>query len=132
MNFQRLEDSPYVPNALGEQPFPTWKRIDMLQDHLRSADQGVAASEGGTITMEDYQDALNAGGGLVPRFGFILGQKKPSHGGLFNRAANLGYRPAVKLSGTSIYFALKYSPNVLACLSIRWFDAAPVPNTPFI
>jgi hypothetical protein len=53
LNFQQLEDSPYVPNALGEQPFPTWKRIDMLQDHLRSADQGVAASEGGTITMED-------------------------------------------------------------------------------
>jgi hypothetical protein len=58
---QRLEDSPYAPKALGEQPFPTWKRIDMLQDHLPSADQGVAASEGGTITMEDYQDALNAG-----------------------------------------------------------------------
>jgi|TARA_B110000093_G_scaffold175691_1_gene210329 hypothetical protein len=76
LNFQQLEDSPYVPNALGEQPFPTWKRIDMLQDHLRSADQGVAASEGGTITMEDYQDALNAGGGLSPSFWFYFGSKK--------------------------------------------------------
>jgi hypothetical protein len=75
LNFQQLEDSPYVPNALGEQPFPTWKRIDMLQDHLRSADQGVAASEGGTITMEDYQDALNAGG-LSPSFWFYFGSKK--------------------------------------------------------
>ena len=76
LNFQRLEDSPYVPNALGEQPFPTWKRIDMLQDHLRSADQGVAASEGGTITMEDYQDALNAGGGRCPSVWFYFGSKK--------------------------------------------------------
>jgi hypothetical protein len=75
LNFQQLEDSPYVPNALGEQPFPTWKRIDMLQDHLRSADQGVAASEGGTITMEDYQDALNAGG-RSPSFWFYFGSKK--------------------------------------------------------
>ncbi len=58
--------------------------------------------------------------------------KKPSYGWLFNRPAKLGYRPTAKLSGTSIYFALKYSPKVLACLSIRWFDAAPVPNTPFI
>ena len=32
--------------------------------------------------------------------------------------------------GTSMCLARRYSPSDLACLSMRWLDAAPVPSTP--
>lgn len=51
---ERLSDSPYVPTADGQQPFPSWKRIDLLQDALPTKDQGRTEAEGGTITFEDY------------------------------------------------------------------------------
>ena len=54
----RVSDSPYVPNAEGEQPFPAWKRIDGLQDALPPADQGRAEDEGGVITEGEYAVAL--------------------------------------------------------------------------
>ncbi len=57
----RVETSPYVPDAEGNQPYPSWKRIDLVQDSLRPEDQGRAEAEGGTITMEDYGAALAAG-----------------------------------------------------------------------
>ncbi|MEM9623214.1 MAG: pyridoxamine 5'-phosphate oxidase family protein [Pseudomonadota bacterium] len=57
----RLETSPYVPNEKGEQPYPAWKRIDGLQDHLRPQDQGRAVQEGGTITDEEYGQAVAEG-----------------------------------------------------------------------
>jgi len=57
----RTETSPYVPDEAGAQPFPAWKRIDILQDFLPAADQGKADAVGGTITQEDYGQALAAG-----------------------------------------------------------------------
>ena len=57
----RVETSPYVPDAEGKQPFPVWKRIDGLQDHLREDDRGRAEGAGGVVTEEQYTEALMAG-----------------------------------------------------------------------
>ncbi|EED36487.1 pyridoxamine 5'-phosphate oxidase family protein [Luminiphilus syltensis NOR5-1B] len=58
---QRVESSPYVPASDGTQPFPAWKRIDVLQDSLRPQDKGRAEIEGGTITQDEYGEKLEAG-----------------------------------------------------------------------
>ncbi len=58
---RRVEASPYVPDADGKQPYPAWKRIDHIQDHLRPADRGRADAEGGCITEEQYGEALAKG-----------------------------------------------------------------------
>jgi len=58
---QRVTDSPYVPDTAGKQPFPSWKRIDILQDALPSDDQGRTDQEGGVITFDDYVEKLMEG-----------------------------------------------------------------------
>ena len=58
---QRVETSPYLPDANGSQPFPAWKRIDGLQAVLHPDDQGRAEEEGGTITEEQYLDKVQQG-----------------------------------------------------------------------
>ena len=58
---QRVETSKYVPDANGEQPYPTWKRIDGLQDHLLPGDRGKVEAAGGVITEQEYGEALAAG-----------------------------------------------------------------------
>jgi uncharacterized protein len=58
---KRLETSKYVPDEKGDQPFPTWKRIDLLQGALPGKDQGTAEKAGGLITIEEYQKALEDG-----------------------------------------------------------------------
>jgi len=57
----RVESSPYVPNAAGEQPFPAWKRIAPLQPVLHPDDQGRAESEGGLLTEEEYLEKVAEG-----------------------------------------------------------------------
>lgn len=56
-----MAPSPYVPDGDGNQPYPSWKRIDLLQDALPPDDQGRADDEGGTITVEEYAARLAAG-----------------------------------------------------------------------
>ncbi len=58
---RRTEDSPYVPDADGQQPYASWKRIDLMQPFLPSDDQGRADEAGGEITVEDYLDRLSKG-----------------------------------------------------------------------
>jgi len=58
---QRIENSRHVPDAAGQQPLATWKRIDGLQQHLPASDQGRAEQEGGLITAEEYGAALSKG-----------------------------------------------------------------------
>lgn len=58
---QRVSDSPYVPDDSGEQPHPSWKRIDMVQDSLPDSAQAKTEAEGGTITFDDYVEKLMAG-----------------------------------------------------------------------
>lgn len=57
----RTSQSPYVPDAHGEQPLPAWKRIDGLQSVLPPKDLGRAEADGGTITGEEYARRLAAG-----------------------------------------------------------------------
>ncbi len=58
---KRVSESPYVPKENGEQPHPSWKRIDMLQDSLPDNERAITQAEGGTITFDDYVDKLMAG-----------------------------------------------------------------------
>lgn len=58
---QRVEASPYVPDAAGDQPYPAWKRIDVIQPLLHPRDQGKALEHGGTITQDEYADMLKRG-----------------------------------------------------------------------
>lgn len=57
----RQETSRYVPDAKGQQPYATWKRIDGMQQHLVPQDQGKALESGGVITPEEYGAALARG-----------------------------------------------------------------------
>ncbi|EFO33822.1 pyridoxamine 5'-phosphate oxidase-related, FMN-binding [Roseibium sp. TrichSKD4] len=59
--YNRVEASPYVPDACGDQPHPSWKRIDFVQGSLGAEDRERTQSAGGEITMEDYMDHLIAG-----------------------------------------------------------------------
>lgn len=57
----RAAASPYVPDDEGRAPYPSWKRIDLLQDALHPDDQARTGAEGGVITIEDYGAKLAAG-----------------------------------------------------------------------
>ncbi|MEM7741393.1 MAG: pyridoxamine 5'-phosphate oxidase family protein [Pseudomonadota bacterium] len=57
----RVEASPYVPDAAGDQPYPSWKRIDGFQPVLPQKDQGRAEESGGLITADQYADLLAKG-----------------------------------------------------------------------
>lgn len=46
--------SPHVPDAAGQQPFPTWKRIDVLAEVLSDEDKMKVVEAGGTMSAEQY------------------------------------------------------------------------------
>ncbi|MFK7916769.1 MAG: pyridoxamine 5'-phosphate oxidase family protein [Ilumatobacter sp.] len=50
----RVRSSEYVPDADGVQPYPAWKRIDMIQPFLAESDQGKAVAAGGEIDVDEY------------------------------------------------------------------------------
>lgn len=58
---KRLETSEYVPDDEGNQPYPAWKRIDLIQSFLPPQDQGRAAETGGEISIEEYLELLANG-----------------------------------------------------------------------
>jgi predicted pyridoxine 5'-phosphate oxidase superfamily flavin-nucleotide-binding protein len=47
--------SPHVPDAAGHQPFPAWKRIDLLADSLPQKDLPKVSAAGGPIPVTEYQ-----------------------------------------------------------------------------
>jgi uncharacterized protein len=47
--------SPHVPDEQGHQPFPAWKRLDVLADGLSDRDRDTVMSSGGLISIEAYQ-----------------------------------------------------------------------------
>ncbi len=57
----RARASEYVPDADGRAPYPSWKRIDAIQDVLPPGDQGRTGAEGGAITFADYVGRLQSG-----------------------------------------------------------------------
>ncbi|WP_040492425.1 pyridoxamine 5'-phosphate oxidase family protein [Ilumatobacter nonamiensis] len=57
----RVASSEYVPDADGAQPYPAWKRMDLIQPVLSDRDQGRAAAAGGEIDVEEYARRLADG-----------------------------------------------------------------------
>ena len=58
---ERVRSSDYVPDEHGAQPYPAWKRIDLIQPFLSEGDQGRAADAGGEIDVEEYARRLADG-----------------------------------------------------------------------
>lgn len=56
---QRVRASEYVPDAGGDAPRPSWKRLDVVQDVL--PDAARTAEEGGPITFEEYVGKVRSG-----------------------------------------------------------------------
>jgi hypothetical protein len=56
---QRVRASEYVPDAGGDAPRPSWKRLDVVQDVL--PDAARTAGEGGPITFEEYVGKVRSG-----------------------------------------------------------------------
>ena len=46
--------SPHLPDKSGHQPFPAWKRIDVIADALSDQDKNKVAEAGGTIAIDAY------------------------------------------------------------------------------
>ena len=47
--------SPHVPDASGHQPFPNWKRLDVIAEVLCEKDQAAVSAAGGTVAVADYR-----------------------------------------------------------------------------
>ncbi|HEU5443237.1 MAG TPA: pyridoxamine 5'-phosphate oxidase family protein [Steroidobacteraceae bacterium] len=47
--------SPHVPDENGRQPFPAWKRIDLIADSLPERDRTRVMSAGGPIGIDAYR-----------------------------------------------------------------------------
>jgi len=60
-NYIRVKNSPYIPDEKGETPFPSWKRIDLVQDVLTAEDRSRVSDEGGEITIQEYEKKLEKG-----------------------------------------------------------------------
>ncbi len=58
---QRIATSKFVPDENGGQPFPAWKRIDVIQEALPGRDQGQAEANGGTMSTEEYARRVQDG-----------------------------------------------------------------------
>ena len=57
----RLQDnklSVHVPDGRGEQPFPAWKRIDVIADSLSEKDRARVEQEGGAFPIQKYPGEL--------------------------------------------------------------------------
>ncbi|MEM8653220.1 MAG: pyridoxamine 5'-phosphate oxidase family protein [Pseudomonadota bacterium] len=58
---ERIAASPYVPDDKGQQPHPSWKRIDAVQPTLTDEERQRTAEAGGPITPDDYVEKLMKG-----------------------------------------------------------------------
>ncbi len=54
----RVETSRYVPDDEGRAPLAPWKRIDVMQDVLSTAERSQVEAEGGRISVEQYEEIL--------------------------------------------------------------------------
>jgi hypothetical protein len=53
-NFTPRSLSVHVPDEAGRQPFPAWKRIDVIAESLSDRDKKRVDAAGGTIAVADY------------------------------------------------------------------------------
>lgn len=58
---ERVEPSPYVPDADGEAPLPAWKKMGDIRPFLTPADQARAEAAGETLSIEDYAERVRTG-----------------------------------------------------------------------
>ncbi|ABE50769.1 pyridoxamine 5'-phosphate oxidase family protein [Methylobacillus flagellatus] len=58
---QRVQHSPYVPQAGCTTRTPQWKRLDSVQDVLRQPDLEKVSRMGGPITIEEYMELVLQG-----------------------------------------------------------------------
>jgi uncharacterized protein len=54
-NLSLRRASPHIPDESGHQPFPAWKRIDVIADSLPARDKDKVAAAGGTIAVDSYR-----------------------------------------------------------------------------
>lgn len=47
--------SPHVPDDTGRQPFPAWKRLDLIEDALPDRDRQKVAAAGGPLPLDAYR-----------------------------------------------------------------------------
>jgi hypothetical protein len=47
--------SPHVPDESGRQPFPAWKRIDVIADALPARDKDKLIAAGGPMALDAYR-----------------------------------------------------------------------------
>jgi predicted pyridoxine 5'-phosphate oxidase superfamily flavin-nucleotide-binding protein len=57
----RVAPSQYVPDADGNAPFASWKKVAGIQPFLRPDDQEHAAADGESLTIEEYNDLVRRG-----------------------------------------------------------------------
>ncbi len=50
-----------IPDAAGEQAFPSWKRLDLVNDVLSPEDRDRTEAVGGVIDLEEYATRLITG-----------------------------------------------------------------------
>jgi uncharacterized protein len=50
--------SAHVPDEHGQQPFPAWKRIDVIAESLSPTDRARVEDAGGSIGLEEYSGEL--------------------------------------------------------------------------
>ncbi len=53
-NFALRGLSPHLPDEAGRQPFPAWKRINVIADALSDRDKNKVIAAGGPIALEAY------------------------------------------------------------------------------
>ena len=58
---QRVQASPYVPQAGCTTPAPQWKRLDVVQDVLHAEERDKVAAMGGIITFDEYTELVVQG-----------------------------------------------------------------------
>ena len=54
-NLAQQKLSPHVPDESGRQPFPAWKRIDVIADALSDRDKDRVLAAGGTLPVDAYR-----------------------------------------------------------------------------
>ncbi len=53
--------SPHIPDAAGRQPFPQWKRIDVIADALPDRDKLKVEAAGGPVGLDSYRGETEPG-----------------------------------------------------------------------
>jgi uncharacterized protein len=59
--YEKAAESKYIPDATGGAPLPGWKRLDLAQEAITSADRARVAEAGGVIDQAAYGELVANG-----------------------------------------------------------------------